>query len=59
MQNAVTVAARSWHPVQPTTDEAAMRAQNPAHHVDDKGDTECYGRADAAFLLTMAAAVVT
>nr|WP_175800763.1 hypothetical protein [Burkholderia anthina] len=32
---------------------------NPAHHVDDKGNTECYGRADATFLLALAAAAVT
>ncbi|WP_155626155.1 hypothetical protein [Burkholderia vietnamiensis] len=32
---------------------------NPAHHVDNRGNTECYGRADATFLLALAAAAVT
>lgn len=39
--------------------ETVRHYANPAHHVDDKGNTECYGRADATFLLAMAAAAVT
>lgn len=39
--------------------EAVRNYAHPAHHVDKNGDTECYGRSDAAFLLTMAAAVIT
>lgn len=39
--------------------ETVRHYANPAHHVDDRGDTECYGRADATFLLALAAAAVT
>lgn len=39
--------------------ETIRHYANPAHHVDNKGNTECYGRADATFLLTLAASAVT
>ncbi|CAJ8623735.1 Uncharacterised protein [Burkholderia pseudomallei] len=39
--------------------EMVRHYANPAHHVDDRGNTEYYGRADATFLLTLAAAAVT
>ncbi|MBU7440263.1 hypothetical protein [Paraburkholderia fungorum] len=39
--------------------EAVRNYAHPAHHVDKNGETECYGRSDATFLLTMAAAVIT
>ncbi|WP_321891546.1 hypothetical protein [Burkholderia cenocepacia] len=39
--------------------ETVRHYANPAHHVDQWGNTECYGRADATFLLALAAAAVT
>ncbi|CAM8871183.1 hypothetical protein [Burkholderia pseudomallei] len=39
--------------------EVIRHYANPAHHVDGEGDTECYGRADATFLIALAAAAVT
>lgn len=39
--------------------ETVRHYANPAHHVDERGDTERYGRADATFLLALAAAAVT
>ncbi|KUY77645.1 hypothetical protein WI25_06035 [Burkholderia cepacia] len=39
--------------------EAVRNYAHPAHHVDENGAIEIYGRSDATFLLTMAAAVVT
>lgn len=39
--------------------ETVRHYANLAHHVDNRGNTECYGRADATFLLTLAAAAVT
>lgn len=39
--------------------EAVRHYAHPAHHVDNEGYTERYSRSDAAFLLTMAAAVIT
>lgn len=39
--------------------EAVRHYAHPAHHVDSEGGTELYGRSDATFLLTMAAAVIT
>lgn len=39
--------------------EVIRHYANPAHHVDSDGDTECYGRADATFLIALTAAAVT
>lgn len=39
--------------------ETVRHYANLAHHVDERGRTECYGRADATFLLALAAAAVT
>ncbi|MGP8434966.1 hypothetical protein ACT2FY_24265 [Paraburkholderia fungorum] len=39
--------------------ETLRHYANLAHHVDNRGSTECYGRADATFLLALAASAVT
>jgi len=39
--------------------EAVRNYTHLAHHVDSQGGVEQYGRSDATFLLTMAAAVIT
>jgi len=39
--------------------EVIRHYANPAHHVDSEGKTECYGRADATFLIALASAAVT
>jgi HEPN domain-containing protein len=39
--------------------EAVRNYTHLAHHVDNEGGVEQYGRSDATFLLTMAAAVIT